>query len=76
MYERFVVYTDHAALRWLLTIQEPSGRLIRWRLRLAQCDFEVLYKKGKINTQADALSSLKTLAETIIDIEMKYQRLQ
>ena len=40
---------------------------MRWRLRLAEYDFEVLYKKGKSNTQADALSRLKTLVETIID---------
>ena len=66
MYEKFVVYTDHAALHWLLTIDDPSGRLIRWRLRLAEYDFEVKYKKGKANTQADALSRLNTSAETIL----------
>ena len=65
MYEKFTVYTDHAALQWLLTIDDPSGRLIRWRLRLAEYDFEVKYKKGKVNTQADALSRLHSSAETI-----------
>ena len=64
MYEKFVVYTDHAALHWLLTIDDPSGRFIRWRLRLAEFDFEVKYKKGKANTQANALSRLHTFAET------------
>ena len=48
----------------MLTIDDPSGRLIRWRLRLAEFDFEVKYKKGKANTQADALSRLHTSAET------------
>ena len=66
MYERFTVFTDHAALHWLLTIDDPSGRVIRWRLRLAEYDFEVKYRKGKINTQADALSRLNTAAETIV----------
>ena len=65
MYEKFIVHTDHAALRWLLSIQDPSGRLMRWRLRLAEFDFQIMYKKGKLNTQADALSRLRTLAETI-----------
>ena len=67
MYEKFTVYTDHAALRWLLTICEPSGRLMRWRLRLAEFDFNVQYKRGKLNQQADALSRLRTMAETIDD---------
>ena len=67
MYEKFIVHTDHAALHWLLTINEPSGRLMRWRLRLAEFDFEVKYKKGKANAQADALSRLFTDADTIPD---------
>ena len=38
---------------------------MRWRLRLAEYDFQVMYKLGALNTQADALSRLKTLAETV-----------
>lgn len=65
MYKRFTVYTDDAALHWLLTIYNPSRRLIRWILRLAEFTFEVKYKKGKTNTQADALSRLNKAAKTI-----------
>ena len=68
-FERFTVYTDHAALRWLLTIAEPSGRLARWRLRLSEFDFEIQYKKGVKNTQADALSRLLTNSETVFDAD-------
>lgn len=67
LYETFIVHTDHAALRWLLTIQEPSGRLMRWRLRLAEYNFQVHYKKGPSNVHADALSRLRTTAETTTD---------
>ena len=49
-----------------MTIDNPSSRLIRWHLRLAEYDFEVKYKKGKVNTQAGALSRLNTAAETIV----------
>ena len=67
LFEKFTVYTDHASLRWLLNIQEPSGRLMRWRLRLAEYDFSIEYKKGICNTQADALSRLRTDAEVEYD---------
>lgn len=38
---------------------------MRWWLRLAEFDFEVIYKKGTVDQQADALSRLRTKAETI-----------
>ncbi len=65
MFEKFTVHTDHGSLRWLFNITEPSGRLMRWRLLLSEFDFEIKYKKGNLNCQADALSRLRTLAETI-----------
>ena len=68
-FEKFVVHTDHAALRWLFGISEPSGRLMRWRLRLAEFDFSIEYKKGKINCLADSLSRLLTEAGTEYDPE-------
>lgn len=71
MFEKFVVHSDHAALHWLLTVSDPSGRLMRWRLRLAKYDFEVKYKPDKANTQADALSPLRTDASTVSDHDME-----
>lgn len=38
---------------------------MRWRLRLAQFEFEVTYKKGCLNVQADALSGLGTDGEAL-----------
>ncbi|CDF38075.1 unnamed protein product [Chondrus crispus] len=67
--EHFVVHTDHASLRWLMNVTDPSGRLIRWRLRLPEFDFEIKYKKGKANSQADALSRLRTAGETVDEID-------
>jgi hypothetical protein len=34
------------------------ARLVKWALRLAVNDFEIEYKKGEENTNADALSRL------------------
>ena len=62
--EHFTINTDHSSLRWLMSVSDPSGRLMRWRLRLSEFDYDVEYKKARLNKQADALSRLETLGET------------
>lgn len=66
--ENCVVHTDHSLLRWLINITDLSVRLTRSRLRISEFYFQVVYKKGKKN-KANVLSRLKTLSETIEDIE-------
>jgi hypothetical protein len=53
---RFQVLTDHKGLTWIFRVKDPSSRLIRWRLLLEEYDFEVVYKPGKQNVNADSLS--------------------
>ena len=38
---------------------------MRWRLRLAEFNFEIAYRKGCLNYHGDALSRFTTLSETI-----------
>ena len=52
-----------------MNVTDQSGRLIRWRLRLSEFDFEIKSKKGKANSQADALSRLLTKGETVDEID-------
>ncbi|GJZ65324.1 ty3-gypsy retrotransposon protein, partial [Tanacetum coccineum] len=53
---RFRIYTDHHSLKHILTqtIQSPEQQ--KWVTKLLGYDFEVLYKPGRENTVADALS--------------------
>ena len=57
---KFTVRTDHNSLRWILNMTSAEGRLARWRLRLAEFEFDVEYKKGKRHVIADALSRMAT----------------
>ena len=40
-------------------MKEPNSRLTRWKLKLSEYDFTVLYKKGKLNSNAGALSRIE-----------------
>jgi len=43
---RFMVRTDHAALKWMLHMDGSHGRLALWRLRLAEFDYVVHTRPG------------------------------
>lgn len=58
---KFRIFTDHRPLHWLQSIKEPSSKLFKWKTQLAAYDFEIMYKKGSLNTNADALSRIELL---------------
>ena len=51
----FTLQTDHASLQWL-TSQKMEGLLCKWSLSLQEFDFNIEYRKGALNTNADTLS--------------------
>ena len=54
--QKFTVYTDHKALVYLLKSKRLNRRLYGWLLKLQEFDMEIIYKPGKENADADALS--------------------
>lgn len=55
---QFNVITDHQALKWLMTLKDPTGRLARWALRLQVylADMNIEHRKGTEMELPDALS--------------------
>lgn len=59
----FIVYTDHQPLKWLMSVKDPSNRLMRWSLSLAEYSFKIEYRPGKKQAHVDALSRLKPIRQ-------------
>ena len=53
-----VIFTDHSALKYLLTKQNSKARLIRWVLFLQEFNIQIRDKKGVENVVSDHLSIL------------------
>ncbi|XP_075109215.1 uncharacterized protein LOC142181002 [Nicotiana tabacum] len=67
---KVIVYTDHAALCYIMAKKDAKPRLIRWVLFLQEFDFEVNDRKGTENQVADHLSRLKEVGTPKEDLEI------
>ena len=62
---KVIVFTDHTAIRYLLTKRDSKPRLIRWILLFQEFDLEIHDKKGKDNVVAAHLSCLVSVEDLI-----------
>ena len=53
-----IIFTDHSALKYLLTKKNTKARLIRWVLLLQEFNLKIRDKKGAENVVVDHLSRL------------------
>ncbi|RVW73846.1 Retrovirus-related Pol polyprotein from transposon 17.6 [Vitis vinifera] len=68
-----VVFTDHSALKYLLTKQDAKARLIRWILLLQEFNLQIRDKKGVENVVADHLSRLVIAHDSHVPSEWSAQ---
>ncbi|KAE8687867.1 Detected protein of unknown function [Hibiscus syriacus] len=67
---RFVVFTDNIANSCFLTQKKLSPKQARWQEFLAEFDFSMEYKPGKVNCVADGLSrryAIETVEGTLLE---------
>ncbi|KAK9752585.1 hypothetical protein QE152_g4157 [Popillia japonica] len=57
--------SDHYSLLWPSKLQNPSGRLARWAVRIQQYDFTIVHRKGEEHAVPDALSRAVPLLDSI-----------
>ena len=65
----FEVYTDNNPLIYILTTAKLDATGQRWVASLANYNFKIFYKNGKLNVEADALSCIPWESTQIEHIE-------
>ena len=68
-HRRFVLRTDHEALKWIRTMDEPAGMILRWLETISSFDFHIQFRKGKQHANADALSRCEHAREPTLQEE-------
>lgn len=57
--QKFVVVTDHQPITFSLSSKNTNAKLKRWKSYLEEHDYQIIYKPGKANVVADALSRVQ-----------------
>jgi hypothetical protein len=60
------IFTDHKNLQWFMTKQKLNARQLRWMMFLADYNFVIQYKEGRLMGKADALSRRQEYTDVLI----------
>ena len=74
---RFQIITDHKSLEYFMTSRQLTERQIRWAELLSKFDFVLIFRPGKLNHVADALSRRdQDLPADASDERLEYRKKQ
>lgn len=57
--QKFTVITDHQPITFSLSSKNTNAKLKRWKSFLEEHDYQIIYKPGRTNVVADALSRVQ-----------------
>ena len=60
---KFTVFTDNVSCKYFETKEKLTNMQMRWQGYLARFDYEIVYKPGRLNVVADALSRKEQFLE-------------
>ncbi len=52
----FTLYTDHQLIKWLMTNDKLTGKLVHWALILQEYEFKVIHRPGITHQNTDTMS--------------------
>jgi hypothetical protein len=50
------LYTDHQLIKWLMTNDKLTGKLVHWALILQEYEFKVIHRPGITHQNTDTMS--------------------
>ncbi len=53
---KFILYTDHQPIKWLMTNDKLTSKLARWALILQEYEFKVIHRLGITHQNANTMS--------------------
>lgn len=66
--QKLKVYSKQLILELIMSPKEPNSRLVCWRLKLEEFYYQIQYKNGNNNTNANAFSRIEIHTKETDDI--------